>query len=268
LEAEIRRNIRRVPKGAGKFHKIGENNLKVAKIEFTNRNKVTALNDNTWSGDIAIPETLVSAKTSNLMDHNDKLTLKKEHFRVYTKRSYVSSDVCLLIDASASMAGEKRQAACYLAQYLLLTGRDRVAVVTFQETRAQVVVPFTRNQKVLSRGLTAIRPGGLTPLADGILRSVELMNSERLRNPVLILITDGVPNFPVWSFDAKKDAIEAARKIAESKIGFICIDVVANRDYMTEIAKAGNGKLYVVDDLNRTNLLEIVRLEKRVPVIH
>jgi magnesium chelatase subunit D len=41
------------------------------------------------------------------------------------------------------MAGDKRQAACYLAEHLLLTGKEKVAVVTFQERNSQVVVPFT-----------------------------------------------------------------------------------------------------------------------------
>jgi magnesium chelatase subunit D len=69
------------------------------------------------------------------------------------------------MDASGSMAGEKRNAAAYLAKHLLLTGKEKVAVVTFQENSSRVVVPFTRNQSILTKGLSTISPAGLTPLA-------------------------------------------------------------------------------------------------------
>lgn len=264
LEAEIRRSIRRKPKKSGKIHKLGENVQKVTAIQYVNYNKVKRQNDDTWSGHLAIPETVVQAKKSSLLRNENRLTIQKEDLHYYDKRHYIPMDVCLLIDASASMAGEKRQAACYLAEHLLLSGREKVAVVTFQEMKAQVAVPFTKNQKILSRGLKDVRPGGLTPLADGIVTSVEVIRSTRVNNPVLILITDGMPNFPLWSFDAKRDALEAARKIAESKVRFICIGVESNKDYLKDLAHNGNGKLYVVDDLNRSNLVDIMTYEKRI----
>ena len=263
LEAEIRRSIRRKPKKSGKIHKLGENIQKVTSIEYVNYNKVKRRNDDTWSGHLAIPQTVMQAKKSSLLRQENHLTIQKDDLRFYDKRHYIPMDVCLLIDASASMAGEKRQAACYLAEHLLLSGREKVAVVTFQEMKANLAVPFTKNQKTLSRGLKNVRPGGLTPLADGIVTSVELIKSTRVNNPVLILITDGMPNFPLWSFDAKKDALEAAQKIAELKVRFICIGVESNRDYLKDLAQNGKGKLYVVDDLNRSNLVDIISYEKR-----
>lgn len=268
LEAEMRRMIRRSPEGGKKFRQIGETSQKVSSIQYTNRNKVKRLQDNTWSGDLAVPETIVAAVKGKLVRQEPRLVIRKEDLHVYGKRSYIPLEICLLIDASASMQGEKRQAACYLAEHLLLTGRERVAVVTFQEMSARVVVPFTKNQKVLSHGLASIRPGGLTPLADGIVMSTELIKSEKVKNPELILITDGMPNFPLWSFDAKKDAIEAARMVSEAKIRFICIGVESNQEFLAEVAEAGRGKMYSVDDLNRANLTEIVKYEKKMATLH
>ncbi|MGE5545116.1 MAG: vWA domain-containing protein [Bacillota bacterium] len=264
LEAEIRRSIRRKPKKSGRICELGENIQRVTTIQYVNYNKVKRQNDDTWSGHLAIPQTVIQAQKSSLLRHENRLTIQKEDLHYYDKRHYIPMDVCLLIDASASMAGEKRQAACYLAEHLLLSGREKVAVVTFQEMKAQLVVPFTKNQKTLSRGLKNVRPGGLTPLADGIVTSIEVIRSTRVNNPVLILITDGMPNFPLWSFDAKKDALEAAYRIAESKVRFICIGVESNKDYLKELAHNGKGKLYVVDDLNRNNLVDIMTHEKRV----
>ncbi|MGE5373273.1 MAG: vWA domain-containing protein [Solirubrobacterales bacterium] len=267
LEAEMRRVMRRAPKKAGRFRRIGIQTQKPSTVSFTNRNKVKPLKDNTWFGDLAVPETIIAAKKGSLIRRDTRFTIRKEDLQVYTKRSYVPMDICLLIDASASMSGEKRQAACYLAEHLLLTGRERVSVVTFQEMKARVVVPFTRNQKILSHGLSSIKPGGLTPLADGIVLSTELIKSNKLSNPVLVLITDGMPNFPLWTFDAKQDALEASQRVKDSKVRFICIGVEANKEFMAELAEVGKGTLYVVDDLNRNNLIEIVKYERKIASI-
>ncbi len=263
LEAELRRNIRHTSPARSRYQRMGKSEYKPSQIYFTNRNKTVRLGDGQWSGDLAVPETIIEAKKSSLLRGEEHLSIHKEDLRIYDRKSYVPVDVCLLIDASASMAGDKRQAACYLAEHLLLTGRDRVAVVTFQEMKATVVVPFTRNHKVLSKGLARIKPGGLTPMADGIFTSVELIKSSRVNNPLLILITDGMPNFPLWTFDAKNDTLEATRKVAEAKIRFVCIGLESNKAFLREVAKEGRGTLYVVDDLNRDSLVKIARYERR-----
>jgi magnesium chelatase subunit D len=243
---------------------MGASSKKISSLEFTNRNKTIRLSNRSWSGDLAVPETVMQAKKASFLRNDSRLTITKEDLFIYRKRSYVPVDICLVIDASGSMAGEKRQAACYLAEHLLLTGKEKVAVVTFQEMRANVVVPFTRRQQDLVRGLNRIRPGGMTPLADGIVTAVDLVSSSRTHNPTLVLITDGNPNYPLWSFDPEKDALEAARRIPDNKIRLICIGVEANRNFLERLAEAAQGKLFVVDDLNRSNLINIVKHEKRL----
>ena len=123
--------------------------------------------------------------------------------------------------------------------------------------------PVTRNQQDLIRGLNRIRPVGMTPLADGIITAVDLILSSRPHNPTLVLITDGLPNYPLWSFDAEKDALEAAA-VPKNKIRLICIGVEANRGFLERLADVGQGKLFVVDDLNSANLINIVKHEKRL----
>lgn len=264
LEAELRRNIRRAPRGSARFKKTGEDNQTAVTKEYTNRNKVKRITGNSWSGDLAVPETILQAKKSSFLRNDTRLTIRKEDLYEYGKKSAVPMDVCLLIDASYSMKGEKRQAACYLAQHLLLKGRDKVAVVIFQQKCGQVVVPFTRNQAVLARGLRSIVPDGTTPLAGGIVTAVELVKNSRVVNPALILITDGMPNYPLWSFDSEADALEAARKILQiNRLRFMCIGVESNKEYMQKLAETGKGKLYVVDYLSRSNLINVVRYDRR-----
>lgn len=264
LEAEIRRSIRRTEKSRpGRFRQVGEAKQRRTTVEFTNRNKVIRLKDAPWPGDLAVFETVIAAKKASLLKQKRHISISKDEIYIYGKRTYVPLNICLLIDASFSMSGEKRQAAFYLAEHLLLTSRDKIAVVTFQNKQGRVVVPFTRDHKVLTKGLAEISPGGTTPLAGGIMTSVELIKASRVENPMLFLITDGLPNVGLWSTNATADALLAAQKIAQGKIRFICIGVEANQDFLRELAEAGRGKLYVVDDLNKGNLIEIARSERK-----
>lgn len=264
LETEIRRNMRKMPGGgSSRFKKFGQNENKSSQMEFTNRNKTQNDPEKNWSGDLAVPESVLQAKKNSFLRGDTRLNIKKGDLHYYKKKSYVPIDVCLLIDASGSMAGDKRQAACYLAEHLLLTGKEKVAVITFQENTSQVVVPFTRDQKILKRGLAQITPAGLTPLAHGIMAAVKHITTNKVRNPLLVLITDGIPNTPMWTTDAKADAIKASEYIPENKIRLICIGVECNSSYLKKLSDTADGALYMVDDLNKDNLINIVRYEKR-----
>jgi magnesium chelatase subunit D len=263
LETEIRRNIRRVPGGrTSRFSKIGQSDQDTTDVQLVNYNRTVNKRDN-WTGNMAVAQTVVQAKKSGLLRGDKRLSIKKEDLHFYDKKSYIPIDICLLLDASGSMAGEKRQAASFLAQHLLLTGKERVAVVTFQERSARVVAPFTRSQSVLTKGLQTINPAGMTPLADGIMTALDLIKNSRVRNPLLVLITDGIPNAALWTMDAQADALSAAAYIPDQKIRFICIGVESNASFMEKLAKAGEGALYLVDDLNKENLINLVRYEKK-----
>ncbi|MBO8159846.1 VWA domain-containing protein [Thermosyntropha sp.] len=263
LETEIRRSIRKMPSGgSGRFIRLGSADFKSHRIEYINRNK-TINNIRNWSGDLAVPESIVQAKKNGFLRGDEHFTIKKEDLHYYQKRNYIPVNVCLLLDSSGSMAGEKRQAACYLAQHLLLTGKDKVAVVAFQEKSSRVVVPFTRKESELKKGLFTINPAGLTPMAHGIIKALKLIEESRIKNPLLVLITDGLPNVPLWTMDAKADTLRAAAMIADKNIRFVCIGVESNRYFLEKVAEKAEGILYFVNDLNRDNLINIVRHEKK-----
>ena len=79
----------------------------------------------------------------------------------------------------------------------------------------------------------------------------------------MVLITDGISNIPKWTMDALADGLEAASHVAQNRIRFICIGVESNRFYLEKVANQANGVLYLVDDLNKDNLINIVRSEKK-----
>ncbi|QBS38012.1 VWA domain-containing protein [Thermaerobacter sp. FW80] len=174
-------------------------------------------------------------------------------------------DVGLVLDASASMAGSRIRAAKDLAHQLLVTTRDRVAVITFQERMVQVQVPLTRNTVRVERGLGQIQPYGLTPLAQGLEVAASYLRQARARNPLLVLITDGIPTVPYRTANPLEDAVQVARQLGQGRFGriaFTCIGLQPNERYLRELVGAAGGRLYVVDELERDTLVSIVHRER------
>jgi len=258
LEAQVRKSIRRHQIVRHNYRTYRHSELKSRKSHLTDHKKVSP-----WSGhsDIAIPETLVAASARSFLEGQPRMTVKKKDIRVFGKKSFAPIDTCIAIDCSGSMVGEKIRAVSYLAEHFLLTSKEKVSVVSFQEMDSRIVVPFTKNHQKLQDGLRTLQPQGLTPLAKGIVTSIELIRRKRARNPLLVLITDGIPNFPLWTTDAQRDALKAAKLISENKIRLVCIGVIPNEDYMKELAATGQGNLYIVDELDKNSLVDVVTHE-------
>ena len=100
-------------------------------------------------------------------------------------------------------------------------------------------------------------------MAAGIMTALQLIKNNRLHNPLLFMITDGLPNAALWTMDAQADALEAATLLPSAKVRFICIGVEANVSFMEKLIQCGEGGLYLVDDLNQETLINLVRFEKR-----
>ncbi len=107
--------------------------------------------------------------------------------------------ILLVVDASGSMAARRRLAEVKAAVLSLLLDayrrRDKVGLVTFGGTGAQVVLPPTSSVDVAATRLRHLAVGGRTPLAEGLLAAGEVLRVEALRDggrrPLLVLVTDG-----------------------------------------------------------------------------
>ena len=79
--------------------------------------------------------------------------------------------------------------------------RDRVGLVAFKDTGAIVAQHPTANLRLVTNKLLKLRMSGLTPLAAGMLKGLEVLKEEKRRNsstiPVLTIITDGEANIPL-----------------------------------------------------------------------
>ena len=110
-----------------------------------------------------------------------------------------SNLVLFAVDASGSMAARTRMSAVTGAVHSLLRDayqrRDKVGLISFRGTEAHVVLPPTSAVDAAAARLSALRTGGRTPLAAGLLRSARVLAAERLRDPdrraLLVVLTDG-----------------------------------------------------------------------------
>lgn len=264
LEAQLRRMIRKLPVPRGKYRSIRNTQLKNRQKHYTYISKTTTPMKDSWLGSIAVPETLIAAAKNKILEKRPVFRITREDIRVHNQEISQPVDMCLVLDGSASMVGPKMKAVRYLAEHLFLVTRDKIAVVVFQGRQAQVAVPFTRNYSRLKAGLKSLQPQGLTPLADGILKSIKLIKNRQVRNPLLILITDGIPTTGKWTINPQKDALQAAEMIKETRAKLICIGVASNQEFLEELADKAKGNVYILDSLDdHATLIEIIHRERR-----
>ena len=107
--------------------------------------------------------------------------------------------VIFVVDASGSMAARDRMAAVSGATLSLLRDayqrRDKVAVITFRQHEARLLLPPTSSAHIAGRRLARFDTGGKTPLAEGLQAARELVIRERIRDrarrPLIVVLTDG-----------------------------------------------------------------------------
>jgi magnesium chelatase subunit D len=129
--------------------------------------------------------------------------------------------VIFVVDASGSMAARDRMAAVSGATLSLLRDayqrRDKVAVITFRQHEARLLLPPTSSAHIAGRRLARFDTGGKTPLAEGLLAARELIVREktrdRTRRPLVVVLTDG--RATAGPDPLGRSRIAAARLVAE-----------------------------------------------------
>ena len=127
------------------------------------------------------------------------ILLRSEDLRSPIRRDREGNLVLFAVDASGSMAARARMAAVKGAVLSLLVDayqrRDKVGLVTFRGTTAEVALPPTGSVEAAAARLQALPTGGRTPLAAGLLAAAEVLRLERMRDPrrrpLLVVVTDG-----------------------------------------------------------------------------
>ena len=148
-------------------------------------------------------------------------------------------NVCLVLDKSTSMKGEKMDMVKSTAHQILrnLRQQDILSVVTFSD-RAEVIIPaaYHQDRTRLESRIQMIQPSGATEMYQGLEAGVKevmrSMDSKRINH--IILLTDG------HTYGDEQECLALASKIAERGIGIsamgigqewndIFLDVLATR---------------------------------------
>ncbi|WP_370331823.1 magnesium chelatase subunit D family protein [Mycolicibacterium hippocampi] len=177
--------------------------------------------------------------------------------------------VIFVVDASGSMAARDRMSAVGGATLSLLRDayqrRDKVAVITFRQQDAQVLLPPTSSVHIASRRLARFDTGGRTPLAQGLLAARDMVVRERARDrarrSLVVVLTDGRATGgpdPVG-----RTRIAAARLVAEGAAAVVvdCETSYIRLDLAVDLARHLKAPSVRLDQLRADNLTALVKVQ-------
>lgn len=221
--------------------------------------------------DIAFDATIrAAAPFQNARQSDMAIALEPSDLRNKVRRRRVGASIVFCVDASGSMGAANRMDAAKAAVLELLVDayqrRDRVGVVAFRGEFAEVVLAPTASVELAQLKLRSLPTGGATPLAHGLVRSLEVLETEARRNddviPWLVLVTDGKGNVGINGGLGSDDAKTAARRIKEAQINTIVIDttgVPGGGSAAREIARTAGGEYVRLAAFDASTLTETVR---------
>jgi magnesium chelatase subunit D len=156
-------------------------------------------------------------------DRDASLRIRRDDLRVRRLVRKVGTTVIFAVDASGSAALARLNEAKGAVELLLAESyvrRDRVALVAFRGTAAELVLPPTRSLARARRMLAGVPGGGGTPLAAALDTLRQVADSVRRGggSPLVVLLTDGRANVRRDGGggrpQAEAEAREAARLLA------------------------------------------------------
>ena len=175
--------------------------------------------------------------------------------------------VIFVVDASGSMAARDRMAAVSGAALSLLRDayqrRDKVAVITFRQQEATVLLPPTSSVHIAGRRLSRFDTGGKTPLAQGLLAARDIVVREkardRARRSLVVVLTDG--RATGGPDPLGRTRVAAARLVAE---GAACVVVDCETSFVRlglaeELARHLGAPAVRLSQLRADNLTDVVR---------
>lgn len=175
--------------------------------------------------------------------------------------------VIFVVDASGSMAALDRMAAVSGATLSLLRDayqrRDKVAVITFRQHEARLLLPPTSSAHIAGRRLARFDTGGKTPLAEGLLAARELIVREkardRARRSLVVVLTDGRATAGPDPLGRSRAA--AARLVAEGAAAVVvdCETSYVRLGLATQLARHLGAPAVRLEQLHADSLTRAVR---------
>ncbi|MFJ5274087.1 putative cobaltochelatase [Streptomyces sp. NPDC088358] len=195
------------------------------------------------------------------------LVVRRDDLRQATREGREGNLVLFVVDASGSMAARQRMGAVKGAVLSLLLDayqrRDKVGLVTFRGSAAEVALPPTSSVDAAAARLESLPTGGRTPLAAGLLRAHEVLRVERLRDaarrPLVVVVTDGRAT---GGPEPVALAGRAARLFAAEQLASVVVDCEAGPVRLGlagRLADELGGTAVTLDELRADSIAGLVR---------
>jgi len=214
--------------------------------------------------DIAIDATIRAS-----VARKGTLKIDKEDLREKVRAKKVSSVIVFVVDCSGSMAARRGMELVKATVMALLEDsyqkRDKVGFVAVAGEKAKILLHPTSSVELAAKYLRNLPTEGKTPLSDGLYKGLQILKTQLWKNrsiiPVMVLVSDGRGNVPIFA-DVKQEAVSLASEVKKLGINLVVIDTddgFLNLGYNKEIAEAGNGKYYRLNELDSRKIIDIVR---------
>ncbi|WP_344262705.1 putative cobaltochelatase [Streptomyces sodiiphilus] len=195
------------------------------------------------------------------------LVLRPEDLREAVREGREGNLVLFVVDASGSMAARQRMSAVKGAVLSLLLDayqrRDKIGMITFRGTEAEVALPPTSSVEAGAARLARLATGGRTPLAAGLLRAHEVLRVERMRDParrpLVVTVTDGRATGGPEPLDRAR---RAARLLAADGTAAVVVDCESGPVRLRlagALARELGGPAITLDELRADTVSALVR---------
>lgn len=220
--------------------------------------------------DLALDATIRAAAPHQAKRESElAISIEPQDLRTKVRKRRVGASIVFCVDASGSMGASNRMEAAKAAVLELLVDayqrRDRVGLVAFRGEAAQVLLQPTASVELAQLKLKSLPTGGATPIAHGILTSLDVLNAETRREdgivPWLVLVTDGRANVGIGAGLGSEDARSAAARLRGSAINTLVVDTSGPGAGMAarDLARAAGGEYVRLGDIRGGSLAGAVK---------
>ncbi|NWF97231.1 MAG: VWA domain-containing protein [Candidatus Thorarchaeota archaeon] len=203
-------------------------------------------------GSLHIPATIMAAvaRTGRLIP-GGRIRIQADDLREKVFASRTPLTVILVVDVSLSMKSSAAEVRRLIERIESETrgSRDRCGIVAFKDSGAVEVQSPTTNWNKIYRALARLKSSGLTPLANGMVKALETIRRERMRNPdvepLVVLISDFAPNIPLAQtarpgdseYTPVRDLVRAARLLRKERVRLAAVNVDKSQMGWTRVLK-------------------------------
>jgi magnesium chelatase subunit D len=215
--------------------------------------------------DIAIDATVLHA----LIRNPDQLDITIDDLHRKKRKGKTSNLILFVVDASGSMAANKRMEAVKGTVVSLLTDayqkRDTVGVIAFRGIEAQILLNPTQSVELAQQAMKTLPTGGRTPLPHALQTALQLLiRFDQINdyNPILVILTDGKANVALpGGGNPWVQTLTLADQINKLNIQSVIINTdlnYFNLDRAEELARTLGGQYLSLNDISKEQLTPIV----------